>query len=75
VKHYRVRYLNEAKAALREATAYLVDNAGPGRAQDWLRNMREGIDKLETLPLAFPRATIQDGRAIHAKLISPYHVY
>lgn len=75
MKQYRVRYLNEAKAALREATAYIVDNAGSGRARDWLRKMRKEIDKLERLPFAFPQAAIQDGRAIHARLMSPYRVY
>jgi plasmid stabilization system protein ParE len=75
VKRYRVRYLSEANAALRSAAVYIMEQGGPGRAEDWLRRMLDSIGALATFPEAFPRVTVLAGRAIHSKLVNPYRVY
>lgn len=72
---YQVRYDPAALAALHEATDYIEEQSGTGRALDWLEAMRIGIQKLETSPRAFPVVCLRRGRPIRSKLVMSHRVY
>ncbi len=56
---YRVRFLPEATAALREAASYIAEQDGPGRAAEWLRGMYESIERLEVMPGTFAQEPLK----------------
>lgn len=73
---YQVRFLTEAKAALREAATHIAGQDGPGRAADWLRGMYDSVDGLEVAPAALAPVQVRAGRAIHSKLaMKSYRLY
>ena len=73
---YRVRFLPEATAALREAASYIAEQDGPGRAAEWLRGMYECIERLEVMPGTFAQVQVRAGRVIRSKLaMERYRIY
>ncbi len=65
---YRVRFLPEATAALRETASYIAEQDGPDRASEWLRGMSESIERIEVMPGAFAQVQVRAGRVIRSKL-------
>ena len=72
---YKVRYDPVALNALEETTRYIQEESGPDRAVHWLRAMRAGIQKLESLPHAFAVVCMRRGRPIHSKLVLTHRVF
>ncbi len=75
MKDYRVRYLDEAIAALKEAAAFISERDGKGRARQWLSAMLTAITDLESLPGIWRQVTVLEGRAIRSLLVPPYRIY
>ena len=61
---YRVRFLPEATAALREAASYIAEQDGRDRAAEWLRGMYDSIEALEVTLGAFARVQVRAGRVV-----------
>ena len=75
-RRYRVRFLPEATAALREAASYIAEQDGPDRAVEWLRGMYDSIEALEVTPGAFAQVQVRAGRVIRSKLAKKrYRIY
>lgn len=74
-RSYRVKYEPLAQAALEEAVGYILEQAGPGRAESWLRSMLASVDRLQTLPKAFGVWTSRAGRPVFSKVVPPYRVF
>ena len=73
---YRVRFLTEATAALREAASYIAEQDGPGRATEWLRGMYDSVERLEVIPGTFAQVQVRAGRVVRSKLaMERYRVY
>ena len=73
---YRVSFLPEATAALREAASYIAEQDGRDRAAEWLRGMYESIERLEDMPGTFAQVQVRAGRVIRSKLaMERYRVY
>ena len=75
MKQYRVRDLDEAIGALREAAEFIETQSGQERARGWLRRMLESVTTLETFPGAQPQVTVLDGRVVRSMLANPLRVY
>jgi plasmid stabilization system protein ParE len=75
IQVYEVRFDPAALAALGEAADYVEEHSGPDRAAGWLAAMREGMQRLETSPRAYPVACIRRGRPIYSKLVVSHRVY
>ena len=52
-----------------------ADDAGHGRASDWLRRIQQSTVTLETHPHAFPRVGLYEGEDIHARFIMRHVLY
>lgn len=75
MKQYRVRYLDEALAALKEAAAFIAERDGKERARNWLLDMLAFIEKLENSPSTWRQVTVLEGRVVRSFLVAPYRVY
>lgn len=64
MSQYEVEFSPKALASLREITLYIADDAGPGRASDWLRKIKRSTATLETHPRAFARVGLYEGEDI-----------
>lgn len=72
---YEVRNDPVAQQALEEAADFIADEAGPERAVAWLAEMREGIQRLEAHPRAYPAVTLRRGQPVHFKLMVSHRVF
>jgi plasmid stabilization system protein ParE len=75
VRLYRVRYLPEATEALRSAFLYVLEDAGPGRAGEWLTAVYASVDQLETTPRATRDEGLFYGREFRSKLVISHRVF
>lgn len=75
MKRYRVRYLESALDALRDAARYIAGEAGPDRAGVWLTAMMESVDHLEASPRASQLEGSLDGREFRSKLVLGHRVF
>lgn len=54
MSRFEVVFSARALESLRQATRYIAEEAGTGRATNWLAKVRHGTVTLETHPYAFP---------------------
>ena len=64
-----------ALESLRQVTRYIAEEAGPGRATDWLARVTDSTVTLETHPYAFPLVGEFDGERIRARPIMRHVLY
>jgi len=64
-----------ALESLRQVTRYIAEEAGPGRATDWLTTVTDSTVTLETHPYAFPFVGKFEGERIRARSIMRHVLY
>jgi plasmid stabilization system protein ParE len=75
VTRFEVEFSPKALASLGEIARYIAQDAGAGRASDWLGKIQKSTVTLETHPQAFPRVGLHEGEDIHARFILRHALY
>ena len=75
MSRYEVVFSARALESLRQVTRYIADEAGTGRASDWLARVRDSTVTLETHPYAFPLVGEFDTERIRARSVMRHVVY
>ena len=75
MSRYEVVFSARALESLRQVTRYIAEEAGPGRATDWLARVTDSTVTLETHPYAFPFVGEFEGERIRARSIMRHVLY
>ena len=75
MSRFEVVFSARALESLRQVTRYIAEEAGTGRATDWLAKVRHGTVTLETHPYAFPLVGEFEAEHIRAQSVMRHVVY
>lgn len=75
MSRYEVVFSARALESLRQVTRYIAEEAGTGRAADWLAKVRHGTVTLETHPYAFPLVGEFEAARIRARSVMRHVLY
>ncbi|WP_420461757.1 type II toxin-antitoxin system RelE/ParE family toxin [Candidatus Palauibacter sp.] len=75
MNRYEVEFSPRALSSLREATHYILQDSGTGRASDWLTRIMRSTDTLKTHPRAFRIVGAYEGEDVHARVVMRHVLY
>ena len=75
MSRYEVVFSARALESLRQVARYIAEEAGTGRATDWLARVMDSTATLETHPYAFPLLGEFDAEGIRARFVMRHVLY